>query len=475
MVLNANLRLQNISSSTNGNNIINITRNLTGNGSLVTDTYNNVSSGAVAFSNGRIQLQGDKSQWNGDLIVSKGTAQYSGALSYAGNGGITIGAMGDVFGAGLGFNSASSDINLTKAITVSTGGIRLIRNNSGPGSSNNITLGGPIILNGNLTLDQAGLGADKVINVSGDVSGDGGLNVTFDGPHPIANSSVQLSGNNSYTGDTVIGTGAVLVVDTTGSITSSAAIVSGGTMRVRGIAGGVAVNSGTLLVNSGGRVGTTTVAGGTLLVDGIAGSVIVNSGTATVNSGGSISGTTINGSLLTMNGSAGDVVVNTGGTLKGSGGVQGLTLNGGTVDPGNSPGLLTAYELNGSNGRFQFQLGAPTTRGVTYDAINVTNLLTLGANTNFTFEVLDNYNFSNGDSYDLFNFGSIDATGFDITTLDVALPTLSSNELVWDTTSFTTDGLISVVSNIPEPSGLQLFGIGLISLLACHRINKRNG
>ena len=176
-----------------------------------------------------------------------------------------------------------------------------------------------------------------------------------------------------------------------------------------------------------------------------------------------------------MNGSAGDVVVNTGGTLKGSGGVQGLTLNGGTVDPGNSPGLLTAYELNGSNGRFQFQLGAPTTRGVTYDAINVTNLLTLGANTNFTFEVLDNYNFSNGDSYDLFNFGSIDATGFDITTLDVALPTLSSNELVWDTTSFTTDGLISVVSNIPEPSGLQLFGIGLISLLACHRINKRNG
>jgi hypothetical protein len=211
------------------------------------------------------------------------------------------------------------------------------------------------------------------------------------------------------------------------------------------------------------------------LVDGIASSVIVNSGTATVNSGGSIGGTTINGSLLTMNGSAGDVVVNTGGTLKGSGSMQGLTLNGGIVAPGNSPGLLTAYELNGSNGRFQFQLGAPTTRGVTYDAINVTTLLTLGTDTDFTFEVLDNYNFSSGDSYDLFNFGSIDTTNFDITKLDIALPTLNSNELTWDTNSFTTDGMISVVASVPEPSALQLFGIGLISLLACHRINKRNG
>jgi len=215
MVLDSNLTVQNISSPASGNNIINISRNLTGNGSLVTDTYNNVSSGAVAFSGGRIQLQGDNSGWNGDLVVAKGTAQYVGALSlsYAGNGGITIGATGDAFGAGLGFNSASADINLTKAITVSTGGTRLIRNNSGPGSSNNITLGGLVTLNGNLTLDHAGLGADKALTVSGNVSGGGGLNVTFVGPHPIASSSVQLSGNNNYTGATTIGTDAVLKIN----------------------------------------------------------------------------------------------------------------------------------------------------------------------------------------------------------------------------------------------------------------------
>jgi autotransporter-associated beta strand protein len=286
--------------------------------------------------------------------------------------------------------------------------------------------------------------------------------------------TVTLEAVNAYNGDTLVQDG-TLVVETAGSIASSAAVISGGTMRVRGIAGGVTIDRGTLLVNSGGRVGTTTVGGGTLLVDGIAGNVIVNSGTATVNSGGSIGSTTINGSLLTMNGTAGDVLVNTGGTLKGSGSVQGLTLNGGIVAPGNSPGLLSAYELNGSNGTFQFQLGAPTTRGITYDAINVTSLLTLGANTAFTFETLDNYTYADGNTYDLFDWGSTDMSAFNVSVLEAALPTLSSNELVWDTASFTTDGLVSVVSNIPEPSALQLFGIGLISLLACHRINKRNG
>ena len=166
--------------------------------------------------------------------------------------------------------------------------------------------------------------------------------------------------------------------------------------------------------------------------------------------------------------------VNNGALLGGSGSLQGVLLNGGTISAGNSAGLLSMNSLNASNGNFVFEIGSPSSRGITYDAIDVTTSLTLGIDTDFTFEVLNNYVFSIGDSYDLFNFGGIDTTGFDITKLDIALPTLNSNELVWDTTSFTTDGLVSVVSNIPEPSALQLFGIGLISLLACRRIN-RNG
>jgi hypothetical protein len=185
--------------------------------------------------------------------------------------------------------------------------------------------------------------------------------------------------------------------------------------------------------------------------------------------------TTIAGGTLIVNGSLQSplTIVNNGALLGGSGSLQGVLLNRGTISAGNSAGLLSMNSLNASNGNFIFELGAPTSRGITYDAIDVSTSLTLGTDTNFAFQVLDNYVFSIGDSYDLFNFGSIDTTGFDITKLDIALPTLSSNELAWNTSSFTTDGLVSVVSNIPEPSALQLFGIGLISLLACRRINKR--
>jgi hypothetical protein len=232
------------------------------------------------------------------------------------------------------------------------------------------------------------------------------------------------------------------------------------------------LNGGTLNVQ--GTIGAVTQSGGTLLVSGTTGTTIVNSGTSTVNVGGTIGSTTINGSLLSVNGNAGDVLVNSGGTLGGSGSVQGLTLNGGIVAPGNSPGLLTAYELNGSNGTFQFQLGAPTTRGTTYDAINVTTLLTLGANTAFTFETLNSYTYAMGDTYDLFNFNSIDVSAFDDAVLLAALPyldTVNSN-LKWDVNNFNADGVVNV---IPEPSTLSLMLGGLTGLIALRIMRKRNG
>jgi autotransporter-associated beta strand protein len=367
-----------------------------------------------------------------------------------------------------GYKTLLQFTNAANALTVSTG------NSGGRRLFNHST---NLLVQFDGTLDIGSTTADySVVGGIGDFIFKGSLLNTGSALRGLTKTglgTVTLEGINSYNGDTTVQEGKLLV-NTTGSILSSSATVSGGTLQVKGVAGGVTLNSGNLLIDSGGTVGSTTVGGGTLLVSGTAGTTIVNAGTATVNLGGTIGSTTINGSLLSINGTAGDVIVNTGGTLGGSGSVQGLTLNGGIVAPGNSPGLLTAYELNGSNGTFLFQLGSPTTTGVTYDAINVTTLLTLGTNTNFTFEVLDTYNFSSGDSYDLFNFGSIDATNFDITKLQVALPTLNSPDLNWDTTSFTSDGLVSVVANVPEPSAFQLFGIGLISLLACRRIN-RNG
>lgn len=251
--------------------------------------------------------------------------------------------------------------------------------------------------------------------------------------------SLTLAGTNTYTGDTVVNNA---ILNVNGSLLSAVVASTNST------------------VNIAGTVTKSTVSGGTLLVSGNGGETIVNTGTATVNSGGVIGTTTINGSLLAVNGTAGNVLVNTGGTLGGSGSVGNVLLNGGTIAPGNSPGLLTAANLNASNGSFVFELGAPTTRGVTYDAINVTNLLTLGTNTAWIFQVNGGYAFQQNDTYDLFDWSSIDTTGFDVSVLQAALPNLdtANTALQWDVSNFTMDGTISV---IPEPTVVDLIAMPL--------------
>ena len=331
--------------------------------------------------------------------------------------------------------------------------------NSGGRSLLNNSSNLSIVFDGNLDIGSSSTGLNNTIGGIGDWLVKGNIFSTTAGStrglNKTGTGQLELRGANSYNGDTII-SGGTLLVATGASITGSASQLSGGTLDVRG------------------TIGSITQSGGTLLVSGTAGTTVINSGTSTVNAGGTIGSATINGSLLSVNGSAGDVLVNSGGTLGGSGSVQGLTLNGGTVAPGNSPGLLTAYELNGSNGTFQFQLGAPTTRGTTYDAINVTTLLTLGANTGFTFETLNSYTYAMGDVYDLFDFASIDVSAFDNAVLLAALPDLdtANSNLTWDVNSFNADGIVNV---IPEPSTLSLMFGGLTGLIALRIMRKRNG
>jgi hypothetical protein len=430
--------------------------------------------------------------YNGDTTIQDGIFVVDTAGSIASSAAIVSGGTLRVKGTAGNITANAGNLIVDSTGTIGNFSIGVTTTVSVDGTTGTITQGGG-------TLDLRGTGSTFSMSAGTATVYSGG----FLGNSTLTGGSLLNSGT---VGETTIATGSTFDVKTGG--TSSKATVNGGTLLVSGSVAQTVVNSGTATVNSGGNsgittingstldvygrtgistvntggtlnvksggslLGTSTVGGGTLLVEGTAGTVIVNSGTATVNSGGNIGSTTINGSLLSVNGSAGDVLVNTGGTLGGSGSVQGLTLNGGTVAPGNSPGLLTAYELNGSNGTFQFQLGAPTTRGTTYDAINVSSLLTLGANTSWTFETLDNYSFQMNDSYDLFNFASIEASAFDVNTLLAALPNLdtANSNLKWDANSFTTDGVVNV---IPEPSTFSLL-LGGASVLIGLRIVRRN-
>jgi autotransporter-associated beta strand protein len=390
MVLNGDLTVQNISSNSSANNAINISRNLTGSGNLTVDSYNNVASGAVSFSNGRVQLSGDNTAWTGNLVIAKGTAQFSGANSLGGTGSITLGTTDNAFGAGLGFNTGNTSLDVAKAITVTTGGVRLIRNNSGPSTTANLTLSGPVTLQGDLTLDHAGLGDGSAITVSGNVTGAGGLNVTFVGPHPVATSSVRLTGTNNYSGATTIGANATLSASGGSAIGNSSAVTlagSGSTFNVLdsetvgslASASGVGslVLTGSLTTggnnqsttyggNSTGAGGLTKVGSGTMTLsgsNGYTGATNVNEGTLIVSGSIASSVTTIApGAVLSFTGSAsagnitigsgasfalgtaglaGAVTIN-GGTFTGAGTVASLTFTGASVfAPGNSPGTVT--------------------------------------------------------------------------------------------------------------------------------------
>ena len=429
--------------------------------------------------------------YNGDTTIQEGTFIVDTAGSIASSAAIVSGGTLRVKGIAGSVAANSGNLIVDSTGTIGNFSIGVTTTVSVDGTTGTITQGGG-------TLDMRGTGSTFSMSA--------GTATVYSGAF-LGNSTLTGGSllNSGTVGETTIASGSTFDVKTGG--TSSKATVNGGTLLVSGSVAQTVVNSGTATVNSGGNsgittvngsaldvygrtgvstvntggtlnvktggslLGTSTVGGGTLLVDGTAGTVTVNSGTATVNAGGSIGSTTVNSGLLAVNGSAGDVLVNTGGTFGGSGSVQGLTLNGGTVAPGNSPGLLTAYELNGSNGTFQFQLGAPTTRGVTYDAINVTSLLTLGANTAWTFETLDNYAYADGNTYDLFDWGTADMSTFDVAVLQAALPDLNtaSTDLKWNVSNFTMDGTVGV---IPEPStgSLMVFGIaGLITLKAIRR------
>jgi autotransporter-associated beta strand protein len=478
-----------IINSFNGAQILSSRAGITNN-STATQTFNILVENANN-SNTWFQTAGGALVFNNVASLTTAASSSSRTLTLAGDGAFTF--NNELKQGGL---STAGVVKYIGAGTVTMNGTNTLAGGF------EITGGGTVIVNGRTGVGQGLVtmsnGASKLV-----VNSVAGLSIlnSFKGSSSLANmSTLDLAGFNSVAATTYVvdqyqggnmsftnhgGYKTLLQFTNTANILTSSSATGGGRRLINNSTNLILQFDGTLDIG-GTTADSSTVGGagdflfkGSLLNTAAALRGLTKSGTGTVTlqAVNTYNGETIvqDGTLI-VNGSLQSplTIVNNGALLGGSGSLQGVLLDRGTISAGNSAGLLSMNSLNASNGNFIFELGAPSSRGITYDAIDVTTSLTLGTGTDFTFEVLDNYVFSIGDSYDLFNFGSIDATGFDITKLDIALPTLSSNELVWDTTSFTTDGLVSVVSNIPEPSALQLFGIGLISLLACRRIN-RNG
>ena len=126
------------------------------------------------------------------------------------------------------------------------------------------------------------------------------------------------------------------------------------------------------------------------------------------------------------------------GTLEGSGNVSGqLAISGGTVNPGKSAGTLSVEgSISQSGGTIHLEIGG-LSPGDEYDRLVATgNALLKGT---VAVKLIDGFNPARNDSFDVLDFNimpELPSFNFDLAPLD--------NGLMWDTSKFTTDGILTV-------------------------------
>jgi hypothetical protein len=150
------------------------------------------------------------------------------------------------------------------------------------------------------------------------------------------------------------------------------------------------------------------------------------------------------------------------GMISGNGSIAGDVDNGGTISPGNSPGVLVIEGdlRQGEGGSILIELSG-TAAGSQYDILQVDGRLS--ADGTLEVSLLDGFQPSLSDTFDILDFGSLSG-GFD----RVILPDLVGT-LGWDDSSLLVDGSISVV---PEPTTIIPLCLGLMIWLAYSRQNS---
>ena len=344
------------------------------NGGAVSNGYGFL--GNDSGSTGVVTVDGTGSTWTnrGDLNV--------GAFG-TGSGTLTIrngGAVSNVYGV------LGADYGATGVVTVDGAGSTWT-------NSADLTVGAFGTGSGTLTIRNGG----AVSNVYGILGNDVGATgvVTVDGAGSTWTNSGGLIVGNSGTGTLTIRNSGAVAASTT-SIANQTG--STGTLNIGAAAGQAAAAPGTLStasVNFGDGTGqivfnhtaTNYIFAPVITSSGTGtGTVRVEAGTTILTATNTYTGPTIiDGGTLSVNGSIAHsaVTVNAGGVLGGNGTVGNTTVNGGTLAPGNSIGLLTV------NGNLSFTAASSymvEVSSANADRVNVTGTATLsGATVNASF------------------------------------------------------------------------------------------
>jgi trimeric autotransporter adhesin len=422
--LNGNLTIQNISSNTTIANPVVVSRRITGLGSLIVKSYSNITStsNSSEVGLGRIALSGNNTGWSGNLVVNEGTVNLfgnstlgNGVQTNVGTGSIILGETSNSLSAGLVLAAATGGgvQTITNNIIVRSGGYRSLRGSS----DHTYNLNGNITLEGNLNVHNGLFFTDKRIILNGNISGPGGLFISESGNPDF----IRLTGNNTYSGSTTVGTNATLSIlsassnaipdmsgvtlesgsaltvssnETVGSLQSSGAngtvlVGSNNTLTVGmdGLSttyGGAFTGAGTLNKVGAGTLtlsGNNTAVGATTISEGI---LKVGSASALGYGGlqtGAPLGTTVAGGatldlngitlaepiVLNGNGVGGNgALINTSGTSATiAGGVVGLSIANGGSGYAVAPAIIFSGTGSGAN--------ATASMGVTAASISLTN------------------------------------------------------------------------------------------------------
>jgi len=382
-------------------------------------------------SNGTLNLNAASTGWTGNLVVTGGTVATS-----TGSGGLGS------------FNTPGRLISASGGSTISLGTNNVLGNGVGNPDITGFSLDGatlastrynpigPVTLSNGATLTQA--------------STDGPGN--FEGFQFLGN--ITVSGTSASTITTTNGKADHLnanTIFTVGDVTGSAAVDLVVSAPLKDQSGDFGNAPGGFTKEGAGTMQLTVGSSYT-------GATTVNAGTLLVN--GSISGST--------------TTVNTNGTLGGNGPLGPVILAGGTLAPGNSPGIMSTANLTLSGGTTSFEING-TTPGTGYDQVAVTGSVTFTANTALTVN-LGTFDPANGDSFTLIandtNTDPIALGGFKFTYLGT--PLANGQAFTVGSEIFTInyaggDGNDVVLTSVPEPGAILLVAGGLGMLLAAQR------
>lgn len=428
---------------------------------------------------GSLTLSGDSTN-TGVTTVSQGTLVIGSdaVATTIAKAGVTVNSSTDTITYTNNFTNGDRALFTNTAVGSLSGGLQVnttyyIINRTATTFQVSATLGGAAIDltssgSGVLVSEAGSLGSTNSAVVVGDSStGSNAVSLLINGAHTIERAvtvndfgtSTTLGGNSdhnsTFSGAVALGKTANLQSVTTGvnSVTFSGVLSGAGGITKTGSGRVTLTNANTFL-------GSTTINEGTLILSGTG--AVSSSSTVDVKNGATLDHSGVTGGTYSFG---------TGQTLKGSGTVIGNSIVNGSLQPGNSPGVLTfTGDLtlgSTANSTFEIQSGTPD-RGTNYDGVTVTGLLSYNGTLTLSLTTL-----VAGGTYDLFNFTSVAGNFTSVVFAGGAYTGTFSYDgsAFWNATSqgqtfnFELASGDLIISAIPEPSTTLLLAAALLTAL----------